>query len=145
MELLKLTPSEKLISSTEEEVISMEHIIDTLLLLANPSKHLQEHEKIELIGYTEKILENYSEHDITFDHPKKKIYLECAPEFYKRVFSNLLENALKYKSEGPVWVKLDNNKLVIENKVHRNLSETEIQKLTEVFYQSDTSRSSSGQ
>lgn len=145
MELLRLAPWDKLISSTEEEVVSMEHIIDTLLLLANPNKHREKKENLELTTTTKKLLENYSEADIDYTHPEKDIHLECAPELYKRILSNLVENALKYRSTGTVIVELESHRLTIKNTIQRDLNPEELEKLTEAFYQADTSRASSGQ
>lgn len=76
MELLKLSKSEKLIDSTNEEVISMERIIDTLLLMANPRKHFNTSEKIDINTVTEDIVSSYENNEIHFSREKKKNVIE---------------------------------------------------------------------
>ncbi len=99
MELLKLSKSEDLIDSTNEEVASMERIIDTLLLMANPKKHFDTSEKIDITTFTGEIVSSYENADLKFSHEKKKHIIDGNPELYKRVIMNLIENALKYASE----------------------------------------------
>lgn len=145
MELLKLSQSEKLIDSTNEEIISMERIIDTLLLIANPKKNFSTSEKIDINQFTKNILENYPSKDIQFIPEKKKILIEWNAELYKRIIMNLIENALKYKSHGNITISLKGKGIRIENPVEKELDEGILKKLTEAFYQADTSRHSSGQ
>lgn len=145
MELLKLSKSEKLIDSTNEEVISMERIIDTLLLMANPRKHFNTSEKIDINTVTEDIVSSYENNEIHFSREKKKNVIEWNPELYKRVVMNLIENALKYKSGWIVDIMLISNTLVVSNTVEQEMDKETVQKLTEAFYQADTSRNTQGQ
>ncbi|MDD2693930.1 MAG: HAMP domain-containing sensor histidine kinase [Candidatus Gracilibacteria bacterium] len=145
MELLKLSKSEKLIDSTNEEVISMERTIDTLLLMANPKKHFHTSEKIDINTLTEDIASSYENEEIHFSQDKKKNIIEGNPELYRRVVMNLIENALKYKSEGIINVIIKSGILTISNTVDCEMDTETIQKLTEAFYQADVSRNTQGQ
>lgn len=145
MELLKLSKSEKLIDSTNEEVVSMERIIDTLLLMANPKKHFNTSEKIDINIATEDIISSYENEEIHFSQEKKKNIIEWNPELYKRVIMNLIENALKYKSEWIINVTLKSGILTVSNTVDCEMDKEIVQKLTEAFYQADVSRNTQGQ
>lgn len=98
MELLRLSQSENLIESTSEEIASMERTIDTLLLMANPKKHYTKIEKIDLQSLTEEIRLSYDPSEVQGIYQKKQIKIEGNSELYKRVLTNLIDNALKYKS-----------------------------------------------
>jgi signal transduction histidine kinase len=76
MELLKLSKSESLIDSTNEEVISMERIIDTLLLMANPKKHFHTSERIDIIALTQSIIDGYEDESIEIRGEKNKKMIE---------------------------------------------------------------------
>lgn len=77
----------------------MERIIESLLFLAKPSGTGIQKE-INITKKTEEIIEKYS-HDntIKFIHEKKHILKKSSEELYNRVLCNLIENAIKYKSE----------------------------------------------
>jgi len=145
MELLKLSKSEKLIDSTNEEVVSMERTIDTLLLMANPKKHFHTSEKIDINTLTEDIASSYENEEIHFSQDKKKNVIEWNPELYRRVVMNLIENALKYKSEWIINITVKSGILTISNTVDCEMDIETIQKLTEAFYQADVSRNTQGQ
>lgn len=145
MELLRMAPSDKLIHSTEEEISSMKHIIDTLLLLAHPEKTEHHQESIDIVAHTARILENYSAHDILFSHEKKEIHLDCNRELYTRIIKNLIENSIKYQTHGSISVHIWGWSIQISNPVEKDLPREVLRKLTHAFYQGDTSRHSDGQ
>lgn len=57
---------------------------------------------------------------------------------------NLIDNALKYKSEGTVEISFQRKTLRISNNIDHEISPEVLQRLTEAFYQGDTSRHDSG-
>ncbi len=145
LEILALTHEDGLINSTREEIRSMEKTIDTLLFIANPEKQFQKQESVEIVQFTKEILEWYSEFPFEIHKSKKKIIIQTHPELYKHIITNLIENAIKYRSWGDIGVTLSETECIVSNTIANTIEETELKKLTEPFYQSDTSRNSGGQ
>lgn len=144
LELLKIKPDPKFINSTDEEITGMERIIESLLFLAKPNTS-NEKKIIDITKKTEEIIEKYKwESSIQFIHEKKHIQKNANEELYNRIICNLIENAIKYKSEWTIQVELTKNSINISNSVDRDFSEIEQKNLTKVFYQWDTSRNSTG-
>jgi signal transduction histidine kinase len=56
------------------------------------------------------------------------------------MFSNLLENAIKYKSEGKIEIVIHERFLEIKNHIKKDIPKEQVEKLTKSFYQIDTSR-----
>jgi two-component system, OmpR family, sensor histidine kinase CiaH len=141
MELLRIKPDEKYITSSEEEVGNMEHIIESLLFLAKPGIAKEKIKEIDIQKLTEECREKYqkSKDDIHIKVLKKwKVYGES--ELYKRMISNLIDNAIKYKSEWFIEITIEEWFIEIQNRVSENISQEQIEKLTKSFYQLDTSR-----
>ena len=77
----------------------MEHIIDSLLFLAKPKQNNLT-KKIDLIKKTQEIITRYQDKaEINLDIKAKVIYQNIDEELYNRIITNLIENAIKYKSE----------------------------------------------
>ena len=78
----------------------MEHIIESLLFLAKPTKNKDENKKIDIIKLTEDSIEKYKlKEDIQWKTVNTNIRENIDPELYRRMLTNLIENAIKYKSE----------------------------------------------
>lgn len=123
----------------------MEHIIESLLALAKPAHEDMRLEPKPIVSLTHSIIEPYeSTAEIIFEKPKKEVSHTLDPELYRRLITNLLENAIKYQSHGPIHILLTKNTLTISNSVENNLTAEELLHLTEAFYQGDTSRHTSG-
>lgn len=74
-------------------------IIESLLFLAKPSD-IDNQKEINITKKTEEIIEKYSnENAIKYIHEKKQVLKKSSEELYNRVLCNLIENAIKYKSE----------------------------------------------
>lgn len=142
LELLKLKPSDKLISSTDEEISGMERIIDTLLFLAKPGNSELKKETINIAEELKSLTLDREEISLTI--PKKPMKLSTHSELFRRVVTNLIDNAAKYKSGWTIELILSEWRLSISNAISRGFSEAEISNLTKAFYQWDSSRSSSG-
>jgi signal transduction histidine kinase len=77
----------------------MERIIESLLFLANPDSQNQQTE-IDITAKTRDIIAKYTpENQIQLQSDKKHIHKKCSEELYGRILCNLIENAIKYKSE----------------------------------------------
>lgn len=99
LELLRIKPEPRFINSTDEEISGMERIIESLLFLAKPGE-ANEKEELNITKKTEEIIEKYkNETPIQYTHEKKHIYKQANEELYNRILCNLIENAIKYKSE----------------------------------------------
>lgn len=99
LELLRIKPESRFISSTDEEISGMERIIESLLFLAKPGESNNQKD-LNITKKTEEIIEKYSqENTIKYTHEKKNILKKSSEELYNRILCNLIENAIKYKSE----------------------------------------------
>lgn len=135
LELLKIKPELRFIESTDDEISGMEHIIDSLLFLAKPEKQNKD-ENINMSEKTLEIIEKYNTHNsIIFIKPKKIIIKAINEELYKRILCNLIENAIKYKSEGDIQVSISKESIIISNPISQNMSTGEIKNITKIFYQ----------
>lgn len=135
LELLRLKGENRFIDSTDEEITGMEHIIDSLLFLAKPDGK-NNHQNINLVKKTEEILSKYeAETTIIFKSKSKNITKSTNDDLYIRIICNLIENAIKYKSEKEIHVTLSNDSLTISNDIEDNLSDTEQKNILKVFYQ----------
>ena len=144
LELLRLRPEARFIDSTDEEVTSMERIIESLLFLAKPDGSDLRRE-LDITAKTIEIIEKYiPENPIKFTSKKTHIHTKCSGELYSRILCNLIENAIKYKSEWYIIISLSKSGINISNQITNNMSSEELSNITKVFYQWDESRNSTG-
>lgn len=135
LELLKIKPEVRFIQSTDEEIMGMERIIESLLFLAKPNN--QNHKiEIDITSKSEEIISKYSpETGIIYTHDTKHIHKEINEELYSRILYNLIENAIKYRSTGDILIHLNRKNIKISNQIDHELSIEEQSNLTKVFYQ----------
>lgn len=144
LELLRIKPENRFINSTDEEITGMENIIESLLFLAKPNESNSEKE-LNITKKTEEIIEKYKPvNEIHFIHDQKNVFKKSSEELYNRILCNLIENAIKYKSDWDIKIELTKNSIKISNAIDKNLNNDEIKNITKAFYQCDTSRNSSG-
>lgn len=144
LELLRIKPESRFINSTDEEISGMERIIESLLFLAKPGESNNTKE-LNVTKKTEEIIEKYTiETPIQYIHEKKNIFKKINEELYNRILCNLIENANKYKSDWEIKIELTKKNITISNSIDHDLNEIDIKNITQIFYQWDTSRSSSG-
>ena len=140
-EVRSFSDIQRFIQSTDDEISNMEHIIESLLFLAKPTKNKDENKKIDIIRLTEDSIEKYKlKEDIQWKTVNTNIRENIDPELYRRMLTNLIENAIKYKSEWSVFIEIKDNTLSIKNTIEKDIPEEELIKLTKSFYQRDTSR-----
>ncbi len=144
LELLRLKPEARFIDSTDEEIMGMERIIESLLFLAKPTG-AQTIRDLDMIKKTQEIVDKYNpENLITYTYNKKYIRKKMSSELYTRILCNLIENAIKYKSEGHISIDLSKESVKISNSITQGISQEEQNNLTKAFYQWDASRNSTG-
>lgn len=140
LEIFSISPDTTLISSSREEIKSMEQIINSLLFLSENSI-IKEKEKINFWTLLKELIEEQNtEKEIHFEQKDKKVFIETDPILLKRLIKNLLENAIKYSLEDTIFVTLSKKNLIIKNKTNMIVNNDEIKNLLEPFYQLDTSR-----
>ena len=144
LELLRIKPEQRFINSTDEEISGMERIIESLLFLAKPEESNKK-EELNITKKTEDIIEKYTnETPIQYVHEKKHIFKKINEELYNRILCNLIENAIKYRSEWEIKIELTKKNITISNNIDHDLSEIEVKNITKIFYQWDKSRNSTG-
>lgn len=143
LDMLELTQDMKFIESSREEIESMENMIDGLLFLAKPTTSEVPLQSIDIVSETRDIISKYEE-NIIFKSSEKSISKMVDPELYKRLMMNLTSNAIKYKSTGDIHIQVEKNTITVSNPVEKDLTKKELAKLTELFYQADSSRHSEG-
>jgi signal transduction histidine kinase len=144
MELLRIKPEERFIKSTDEEITGMERIIESLLFLAKPDQGMTKTD-INITTKTEEIISKYiPENAIKLSSEKKDIHKHGSTELYTRILCNLIENAIKYKSDWDINIDLSKSGIKISNPIAHTMSDDELSHLTKVFYQWDSSRNSTG-
>jgi two-component system sensor histidine kinase CiaH len=145
LELLRIKPEWQFIDSTNEEIEWMEKIIETLLFLAKPDKTHTDIENIDIGVLIKNILEEYHNDTIQLNISKNTFHIQGNRELLKRVIMNLIDNALKYKSDWDISIHIDMRSIEVTNQIEQDIDKHTLQKLTEAFYQADTSRHTNGQ
>jgi hypothetical protein len=79
----------------------------------------------------------------TISMPDTKVYCNLDRQALSRVFSNLLNNAIKY-SDGDLDIVLTNNGEITFSNSATGLDELQVEKLFDRFYTVETARKSTG-
>jgi len=75
----------------------------------------------------------------------KDFVVDGDKKLLRRVIKNLFENAQKYaQKDTQIDVFITEKSFTLRNKIEKNISQDEREKLTDTFYQADNSRSSEG-
>ena len=75
--------------------------------------------------------------------PAEPVLLKLDPTALTRIFSNIINNAIKY-SDGDFSVVLDKNGSIVFSNTAKELSTVEVGKLFDRFYTVDSARKSTG-
>lgn len=138
LELLEYEYDKDLIKSSLEEVKNIKEITDSLLFLSENSD-LWKLEKVSFLDLLEKF--------------NKKINLTNKSDFIllwnkvllNRLISNLIENALKYKTnESIIDIIVDKNYIKLTNKTENKIILDDTNLLFDTFYKLDNSRNNPG-
>ncbi|MDE5671583.1 MAG: HAMP domain-containing histidine kinase [Eubacterium sp.] len=92
-------------------------------------------------GYYATLIEHHITPEINL--PEKKVICPANRSALNRVFSNLLNNAVKYSS-GDLSITLDENGKIIFSNTAPGLDEVQVKKLFDRFYTVESARKSTG-
>jgi len=136
-----------------EEVDFLSKLVNQILLLTKIKNNFYEKNKIniselvkrELEKYKEKIENNWRKIKIKID---ENIFFTTNNELFIRIFENFLENTIKFTPKNwKIFIELKNNFLEIKNNYKKIKEwekkwkeEFELKKITEAFYQWDSSK-----
>lgn len=133
LELLEIKYDKKLIESSNEEIEDMKNVIDSLLFLSESSSYKTD-EMFSLYTFISK----YNDKTIIINKVDDFI-LYWDKVLFSILFTNLIENALKYRVKNTnIVIKIDLNSFYIENIYKWEISNPD--KLLDAFYQEDKSR-----
>jgi signal transduction histidine kinase len=146
----------KTLQSNKEEVNDLIALVENMLFLSR-EKVLYKSSQKEQIDLTDVLAERIATFQqlakkknlhIFFDFPKQSILINGNLQLLKRLFINILDNAVKYTpSHGTVTVKLnqkDSSAIVKIIDSGKGIPQEQIEKVFERFYRTDTSRSEKG-
>lgn len=153
----KLTINEykKTLQSNKEEVNDLIALVENMLFLSREELLYQTSQK-ETIDMTDLLAErtavfqksaNLKKLQLQFEFPKQSILIKGNQQLLKRMFTNLLDNAVKYTTAGKITVKLSQKNdssivKIIDSGI--GISPLEQDKVYERFFRSDISRSEKG-
>lgn len=143
LEMLELTDNKKFITSSREEILHLEKIIDSLLFLVRKNFSQKNFSEIEVSEIIDEIILKNPEISVQ-KTCKNPIFVLADPILIVTLFENIFTNAKKYSSEKVLFINISDKLIEFKNPILKNLSKKEIEKIQEVFYQSDESRSSEG-
>lgn len=134
LEVIKYWFDEKKIESSQKELKNMIKIIDWILNFS---------ESIKLTSKKDINVENFLNNYVYFLIDKKNIKIKNK-EFnfsiftddvlFLRVIKNLVDNALRYSTNGKLNITIKKDRLIFENKITKTLQPREIDMLLEKFY-----------
>jgi signal transduction histidine kinase len=142
---------ENSLKTIEKETISIQKIVDNLLLLTkyNPENIRQTFQPIELhsiiISILEKLSSAIKEKNIQIDIAQlEPLEFEGNPTLIYSVFSNIIDNAIKYSRNNStitIWLREDDDKKIfIVQDQGIGIDEEFLDKVTDRFYRADPSR-----
>lgn len=134
LDVLSYGFDQKIIDASRKELKNMITIIDGLL---NFSESIQIGRKTEI--NLENFLKKHSytlweSENIILHNKEFNLSLYTDELLFSRVVKNLIDNALKYSSDGKLHIFLDSQGLRFENSILKTLSESDIAKVTEKFF-----------
>ena len=143
------------LSSTLEEIDTLEHIIDSLLLLARLDNvhHEISLMSIDLTALINQILNRFEriakEKQLTLTSTlKESCMIDGEPTYLERLFSNLIDNAIKYSSKGGT---ITLSAMYNRNRLHISIEDQGIgirnhhlSQIFDRFFQADSSRHGMG-
>ena len=139
LEVLKYWFDEKIVKKSQEELKNMINIIDVLLSFSE-SLNISERDDINLENFLKAYINSYfsdQKNNIFIENREFNFYIETNEILFKRIVRNLIENALKYSKDKKLFIKIENKKIIFENKIEKDYTEEEIQKLISKGYRSE--------
>lgn len=136
LEVLKYEFDEKILKNSQNELKNISLIIDVLLNFSE-SVNIAEKQDINLENFLKNYIKKYFSKDmqnIFIENNEFNFYIETNEILFRRIIKNLLENAIKYSFDWKIFIKIENQKLIFENKIEKNISEKELKKIVSKFY-----------
>lgn len=139
--------SQRILDRMSKVTNDMERLIDALLLLARNQKLPQEVEGVDLTELINSEIENlklsHKNRSLSIDLTCESTVIAKVPQYlFSICFSNILSNAVNYDLEGSVKVDLTNEHFSVED-FGQGMSQSDLDKIHEPFYRSDTVRDTS--
>lgn len=144
------------LQSSEEEVTRLIDLVENMLFFARESKSKQVVQK-EILDVTDIIAErvskfqklaNQKQHKISFTLPKESITIQGNKQLLQRLFTSLLDNAVKYTpTEGKISVTLyleEKDVVITINDTGIGIAKEQQEKVFDRFYRADSARSQKG-
>lgn len=143
-DMFDLTKNPKFIASSREELSHIEYITNSLLFLVDAKNNTDNFIETDIISIIENILPKFSFLKIEKNFSKEQIVKIIDPHLFVSLIKNILQNAFKYSSDKSVKIIIDKGILIFENNISETISQKELEKIEEIFYQMDNSRGSEG-
>lgn len=153
----KRTPTEyqQVIQSAQEEVDDMSALVENLLFLSREQTKNSSpiNEKIDLTDLIAECIARLQQRakqkdlKLTLQPAKKELVIRGNPHLLKRLFTNLLENAIKYTERGSITAKITQIKelaIVEITDTGIGIPREHQEKIFDRFYRVDESRSEQG-
>ena len=153
----KRSPSEyqQVIQSSKEEVDDLSALVENLLFISREqTKHSSPiNEKIELTDIIAERIASFGQKakqkqlQLTFKPSETDLTIQGNHQLLKRLFTNLLDNAIKYTIKGTITITLMPHKdqaVVAINDTGIGIPEAQQDKIFDRFYRTDESRSEQG-
>ncbi len=135
MELLSLWYEKKLVDSSIEELSVISEITDWLLFLSEKSDNIK---KEKLLLNT--IIKKYKS-DFVIIKEEGNFYVNANYILIRRMIDNIISNAKKYNLDWTkILINITNNKISIINDIEKTITEENLSKLFNTFFQLDNSR-----
>lgn len=139
LEVLKYGFDENIVKKSQIELKNIIWIIDTLLSFSE-SLNISQKEEFNLENFLKSFIKEYfleNKENIFIKNNEFNFYIKANKILFKRIILNLIENALKYSIDWKIFLKIENKKLIFENKINKTLEKNEIKKLFLKFYRKD--------
>lgn len=138
--MLENDENTKIVKSNKEEIEKIKNITDSLLFLSE-NFTLKEIQKFEINNTIKKFIEaNSNQENIFVEYYKKDLEVSANKNMFDRLLKNLIENAFKYSTDKKIKISITEKSILFSNSVEKCISNEEIIKIFEAFYQVDNSR-----
>ncbi len=132
-------PRQKMLSDLQQ----METMITATLAFARLDKEPESPKPIDIAGLLQTVCDDMAElgHDVTYSGPTRAAY-SGQPVALRRLFDNLVENAVKYAGQAQVYLDEQPDMLTINiDDNGPGIPDTELEKVFDPFLRLETSRS----
>lgn len=143
-DMFELTTNQDFIASSREELIHIENITDSLLFLADSKNNQKNFIETDILEIIDDILLRFSFLNFEKNFPKNPIFARIDVQLFSILIKNIIENASKYASHKNIKIFTEKRCLVFQNSIPKTMTTKELEKIEEIFYQSDNSRGSEG-